>query len=118
MEQVLELEDEWQRHDWSRQKRTRGDWALSSSAEAQDVLMGTRESALSADWSKAGGSRVPVEMESVGRPTIRRYLMPRECREQGGHEGSCVISPQEPSVDERRKELDHCAPHRGKARKR
>ena len=60
-------------NDWSRQERARGHWALSSSAEDQDLLMRRRESAPSADWSKAGGSRVPARVERVGRPTVGRY---------------------------------------------
>ena len=91
---------DWQRSDKSRQSKTRSDWALSFPAEAQDVVMGTGESASVAGLSKAGGSRVPTRSERAGRLTIGRCSTPTECAEQGTHEGTCVICPQEPCADE------------------
>ena len=80
------------RNDYSRQESARRDWALSFSAESQVVVMGTRES--------ASGQADPCLHQEwrVGRPTVIRYFTPRECLEQGKHEGSCVICPQEPGV--------------------
>ena len=40
---------DFQQNDWSKQGRARCDWALSLLADAQDMMMRTQESALSAD---------------------------------------------------------------------
>ena len=39
----------------------------------------------------------------MDRPLVERCLTPRECPEQGKLSGSCVVGPQEPCVDEWRK---------------
>ena len=64
MEKVSELEGRLPRNDCGRSVEGRGAIGLGLFlAETQDGVVGTGESAFSADWSKASGSKVPPGTE-------------------------------------------------------